>query len=548
MHGIQFKEAETPDEFEQVHRLNHRIFAEEIGQHSTTPDGQLIDRFHQRNRYFIACKDGAVVGMVSVHDGPEFSIASRLSDAAVLGRLRAPLEVRLLAILPEFRDGSLVAGLFSQVDAYARAHGYSDLLISGIVERQPMYAKLGFRPMGPAVASGAAAFVPMRLSLDAPPPEFSSRLPLYGSRWRRNHALSLLPGPVELSGEVVRAFQAPPVSHRGTPFLALYDETRLRLGELMGGMQAVILGGSGTLANDVVAANLRAAFGNAEGLVIANGEFGERLVRQAARAGLGYRELRFQWGKPWSFRDIEEALSRGPAWVWAVHLETSTGVINDLPQLIVLAQAHGVSVAADCVSSLGAVDPHGSGTQRLFLASGVSGKALGSFAGLAFLFISDQAMQRLDGKTLCPTFDLVEAVRTSGPVSTVSSPLVFAVYEALRRNYCGVAGREARYQHYRELGKWTRAQIREIGLGTLAAEETAAPTITTFPLPSTGFPRQCLRAGFRIAHESDYLRAHKWGQIATMGNLDRAALEPLFAALQAEMHAQLVSGLISTAS
>ena len=43
MTGMQFKQAETPDEIEQIHRLNHRIFAEEVGQHSRTPDGRLID-------------------------------------------------------------------------------------------------------------------------------------------------------------------------------------------------------------------------------------------------------------------------------------------------------------------------------------------------------------------------------------------------------------------------------------------------------------------------------------------------------------------------
>src|SRR6266702_1195220 len=369
MAGIQFKQAETPNEIEQIHRLNHLIFAEEIGQHATTSNGHLIDRFHHRNRYFIASKNGALVGMVSVHDGPEFSIAGRLRDANVLRELRAPLEVRLLAILPEFRDGSLLAGLFWQVNEYAKAHGYSDLLISGIVERQPMYARMGFRPMGPPVACGAAEFVPMRLSLEEPPTEFSSRLQLYGSRWQRNHALSLLPGPVELSEPVVRAFHAPPVSHRCKAFLDLYEETRTRLSELMGGLQTVILGGSGTLANDVVAANLRASFGDAKGLILANGEFGERLLRQAARAGLSFSELRYQWGRPWSFTAIEVALAKHPAWVWAVHLETSTGVLNDFPLLVSLAHRHGIPVAADCVSSLGAANPHGLGMPRLFLAS-----------------------------------------------------------------------------------------------------------------------------------------------------------------------------------
>jgi aspartate aminotransferase-like enzyme/predicted N-acetyltransferase YhbS len=535
MTGIQFKEAETPHEIDQIHRLNHQVFAEEIGQHSTTADGHLIDRFHDRNRYFIACKDGALLGMVSVHDGPDFSIASRLSDAKTLHSLRAPLEVRLLAILPEFRDGSLLAGLFWQVNKFARDHGYSDLLISGIVERQEMYAKLGFRAMGPAVACGAAQFVPMRLSLESPPMEFKSRLELYGSRWQRNHALSLLPGPVEISNAVARAFHAAPVSHRSKAFVELYEDTRARLGDLMGGMKTAILGGSGTLANDVVAANLRAAFGNAEGLVLANGEFGERLVRQARRAGLSYRKLRCEWGEPWSFTTIEEALEARPAWIWAVHLETSTGVLNDLPRLIASARARSIPVAADCVSSLGAENAHGDGSGRLFLASGVSGKALGSYAGLSFIFVSPEAIDRLVGKVLCPSFDLIEAVASVGPMSTVSSPLVSAVCETLRENYGDSVGREARYAHYRELGRWTRAQIREAGLAPLASEEIAAPTVTTFVLPSAGFARRCLRAGFRIAHESDYLRERGWGQIATMGNLERAKMQPLFEALRAEL-------------
>src|SRR5258707_10166243 len=155
MAGMQFKEAETPDEIEQIHRLNHRVFAEEVGQHARTADGRLIDRFHDQNRYFIACKSGALVGMVSVHDGPEFSIASRLKDLSVLRELRAPLEIRLLAILPKFRKRSILAGLFWQVANYGRTRHYSGLLISGIAEPLPMYWKLGFRPMGPAGPTGA---------------------------------------------------------------------------------------------------------------------------------------------------------------------------------------------------------------------------------------------------------------------------------------------------------------------------------------------------------------------------------------------------------
>jgi aspartate aminotransferase-like enzyme len=370
----------------------------------------------------------------------------------------------------------------------------------------------------------------MRLSLDAAPERFLGREQLYGSRWRRDHATSLLPGPVALSDVVMQAFHGVPISHRSAVFIDLYQEMRSRLSEMVGGLQPVVLCGSGTLANDAVAANLRSAFGDAEGLVIANGEFGERLMRQAACAGLNCRKLKFGWGSPWSFRAIEKELENRPAWIWAVHLETSTGVLNDLSRLTGMASQHGIPIAADCVSSLGVVDLCDAGL-KLFLATGVSGKALASYAGLAFVFLSREAIGVLDGKTICPTFNLVGALRSVGPVSTLPSPLVMAALEALRENYDGEVGRTARYEHYDELGRWTRARIREAGLDILATEQDAAPTITTFPLTATGFAQDCLSAGFRIAHESDYLRSRGWGQIATMGNLSREALEPLFTSI-----------------
>jgi hypothetical protein len=74
--------------------------------------------------------------------------------------------------------------------------------------------------------------------------------------------------------------------------------------------------------------------------------------------------------------------------------------------------------------------------------------------------------------------------------------------------------------------------MREAGLELLTSESNAAPTIATFPIPWPGFSKECLRAGFRIAHESDYLRARGWTQIATMGDLTATTLEPLFAAVQ----------------
>src|SRR5437868_10824631 len=96
-----FKRAESKQEFEQVHRLNHRTFLDEIPQHQPTGTGALVDKFHHKNVYLIVLRDERVVGMVSAHDQPPFSIADRLpSPEILLEPGTRPLEVRLLAIEP----------------------------------------------------------------------------------------------------------------------------------------------------------------------------------------------------------------------------------------------------------------------------------------------------------------------------------------------------------------------------------------------------------------------------------------------------------------
>src|SRR5260221_6963241 len=93
-----FKRAETLAEMEQVHRLNYRTFVKEIHQHPDNGEGRLVDKFHEWNTYFLALLDDRLIGMLSVHDRPPFSIESRLADRSVIQQPgMRPLEVRLLA-------------------------------------------------------------------------------------------------------------------------------------------------------------------------------------------------------------------------------------------------------------------------------------------------------------------------------------------------------------------------------------------------------------------------------------------------------------------
>ena len=158
-----FKRAETDQEFAEIARLNHAVFAAELGQHAPRPDNALVDKFHQKNTYLMALDGEHLAGMIAMHYEPPFSVAEKLADPSVLDRLGRIAEIRLLAVDPAFRKGVVVAGLFWFVIEYCRDR--DTLVISGRVEEEKLYRNLGFHPMGPPVASGKAMFVPMSAAI-----------------------------------------------------------------------------------------------------------------------------------------------------------------------------------------------------------------------------------------------------------------------------------------------------------------------------------------------------------------------------------------------
>lgn len=509
-----FKQADAPAEFEQIHRLNYRTFAEEVGQY--TPDG-----FHDRNTYHVAIHDGRVIGMVAAQDRPPFSIESRLEDPSVLASLGGPLlEVRLLSVEPDCRHRLVLPGLLLELYRYARERRYSHLIISGITSKLNMYQRIGFRPLGQAVESGAASFVPMAMPL-AQPARYAA--PFIKRQRHANYRplISLMPGPVEIAPSIRRAFLRPPVSHRSPEFVAAYERVRATLARLAGGMRVAIMTGSGTTANDAVGLHLREAFLDAPGIVLINGEFGERIARQATRAGLKFESLRWHWGRPWDFIQIAAALDRGAAWVWAVHLETSVGVLNRLSDLLALASVRGIPVAADCVSSIGTVTL----PQGLWMATGVSGKAIAAYAGLSFVFASLEALDQVTGGDFPASLDVRAAATCVGPQFTVPSSLLFALDAGLTN----VAAN--RFAERENKGRVVRSHLRRIGIQPLAAEGDAAPCVTTFAIPHRDFLDQCRARGFELGAGGNYLRDRGWAQIATMGDVDSEDIDRLFRGL-----------------
>ena len=531
-----FKRAETNQEFEQIHRLNHRTFVGEIPQHPDTGNGLLIDKFHKKNAYLIVLRESRVVGMVSAHDQPPFSVAERLREPGILDRQGTrPLEVRLLAIEPEERNSTMFFGLIWSLYEYARSHGYTHLYISGVEERLALYQRLGFVALGPAVASGKASFVPMVLTIGQLPVKIQRVKQLWEIHMdkvtpRRAEPVCLLPGPVTTAEAVRAAFHQPPIYHRGPEFIRRFMKVRSLLGKIVGGRDVALLNGSGTLGNEAVAATLAAGPRKGRGLMLINGEFGERLARQATRFGLEPRVLSWPWGEPWDLDEVEAALAQEPAgsWVWGVHQDSSTGVLNDLPGLVKLASARDIRVCVDCISSLGAVPLD---LRDVYLATGATGKSLGAIAGTAIIFADLEALQHLDRSRVPSYFDIAAAMRSEGPCYTFPSPTLLALETALQE-YATPEKAQASYDRYQEMGLAVREQLRRLGLPPLAREDCACPVVTTFAPPgeesSQEFVHRCRGWGFAIGGESAYLAQRRLVQIATMGAITRDMFASLF--------------------
>ena len=157
-----FKRAETPEEFEQIHRLNYETFVREIPQHADTGAGQLVDKFHDKNTYMICLKEGQLVGMLCFHDKPPFSAADRMPNPELLSQPdMRPLEVRLMTVIPDERKSPTLTGLVWVLNEYAREHGHTHFLISSIDSQRELHRHLGFEPLGPDVGPPQARFAPM---------------------------------------------------------------------------------------------------------------------------------------------------------------------------------------------------------------------------------------------------------------------------------------------------------------------------------------------------------------------------------------------------
>ena len=170
-----------------------------------------------------------------------------------------------------------------------------------------------------------------------------------------------IPGPTNVPDRVLRAMDMPTIDHRGPEFQALGREVLGGLREVFQTTGPVVVyPASGTGAWEAALVNTLSPGDRV--LMFETGHFATLWRELATRLGL---EIEFVPGDWRSGVDpaAAEALLRADAGqriraVCAVHNETSTGVVSDIPALrrAIDAAAHPALLLVDTISSLGSID------------------------------------------------------------------------------------------------------------------------------------------------------------------------------------------------
>lgn len=294
----------------------------------------------------------------------------------------------------------------------------------------------------------------------------------------------LIPGPVPLEGKIAEELAKPAVPHYGPEWVKAFGETEELLRRLFRMREASVypLAGPGHVALEALVATLLRAEDKA--IVIDNGFFGRRLRDVLDAHGVEVFSIHSRWGAPPDMRRVEEVLSsRYSRAVFAVHSETSTGMVNPLREIGSLAHEYGSLFVVDAVSSLGGLDLP-SDDWRVDAAFGASQKCLGAPPGIAPTAVRHSILEGVDATEVRAWYHNLltwDRYREDWGAwhpqpTTISANVFFAFKAALDAVF--EEGLERRVERHRTIGRAYREALRSLGFETVAQEEDCSDTVT----------------------------------------------------------------------
>ncbi|MCU0604197.1 MAG: 2-aminoethylphosphonate--pyruvate transaminase [Desulfobacterales bacterium] len=251
---------------------------------------------------------------------------------------------------------------------------------------------------------------------------------------------------------------------------------------------SVLIQGSGTFGVEAVVTT--AVPGEGALLVLANGAYGRRIARIAARTGVAAQVIDSGETEPPSIEPLVAALDRNPliSHVAVVHCETTTGMLNPVQDIGAMVRARGRCFIVDAMSSFGGIPMDAAAIGADYLVSSAN-KCIQGVPGFAFAVCRRREIEKTRGRARSLSLDLYDQWETMERHPgkwrfTSPTHVVRAFHQALRELEAegGIAARHARYcENHRILVSGMQA----LGFEPLLAEAHRSPIITAFRSPDS---------------------------------------------------------------
>ena len=300
--------------------------------------------------------------------------------------------------------------------------------------------------------------------------------------------LLMIPGPTPCPASVLLAHAKPMINHRGPQFKAVFSEVTAHLKKVFQTENDVfILTSSGTGAMETAIVNTLSPGDKVLSLSIGN--FGNRWAKIAAAFGAQVEKIDFPLGTAVDVASVRTRLQADTAKeikaVLVQFNETSTGVVNPIPEIAAAVHEHGALILVDAVSGMGAIPLDTDGLKLDVVCAG-SQKAFMCPPGLAFISFSPRALQAAQAAKM-PRFyfNILDAKKFADQEQTPWTPAIpqfFGMQAGLRMMFQeGMDNFQARHLRLRNA---VRAGALALGLNVLVQDERiASPVITAIVAP-----------------------------------------------------------------
>ncbi|KAJ8522761.1 hypothetical protein ONZ45_g721 [Pleurotus djamor] len=214
------------------------------------------------------------------------------------------------------------------------------------------------------------------------------------------HKLLVIPGPIEVTDDVLWANAHPSMSHVSAEFIPVFGDCIRMTRDVLftKDAQPFLIAGSGTLGWDQVAANLVEPGENA--LVLHSGYFGDSFHDCLTTYGANADQLKAEIGAAVDLAEVENALkSKKYKVLTFTHVDTSTAVLSDAKAIgeVVRRVSPDTLVVMDAVCSVASEEIQFD-AWGLDVVLTASQKGLGTPPGLSILVASQKALKVFESR------------------------------------------------------------------------------------------------------------------------------------------------------